>query len=570
MTDLLQDLRNWPAARGRDWDRFWFEPAHPRTLGVMRILVGAMLVYTHLVWGLRLEGFFGSQGWMPPDLMGNLYESPSSPSFWWAVPDAHLWTIHWLCVAVLVLFTFGVATPVTSVLAFVITVSYANRARLANFGLDQINALLTLYLAIGPSGAALSVDRLVRLWLRGPHPVEPSPRANMALRLIQVHYCIIYIWAGMSKLQGTAWWNGLSFWLAVANQEYQSWDLTWLAWYPWLVNVSTHVTIFWELTFWGLVSRKNWRVPMILLGILLHLGIGAFMGMWTFCWIMIFGYLAFVPDLVDRAFARRATHVPLTARQTAAVVGCLLCLVLAGCREPENTPAILHERGRMLLAHDKPREAIESYRLVLQVAPDNPFVHYDLGVAQARLGDHEAALASYTTALKLNPDYREALVNRADVLNQLGRHAEAAEDCSIAVELSATDVLAWQNYALANRGLGNLDRAVATLRVALALDPDHPRGRLIDAQLALDRGAPQNALEAFSSLIAQLEREPSQRTLPLPSDYQWLLATALMGRSAVWESLGNLDRASADRERARTLHPNVQSPKPIPRAPTPS
>jgi tetratricopeptide (TPR) repeat protein len=291
--------------------------------------------------------------------------------------------------------------------------------------------------------------------------------------------------------------------------------------------------------------------------------------MWTFCWIMIFGYLAFVPDLVDRVFIHPTRGAPVTARQAVVVGGCLLCLLLAGCREPENTPAIFHERGRMRLARNQPQAAIDAYRIVLQRTPDNPVAHYDLGVAQARLGDRQAALASYTTALKLNPDYREALVNRADVLNQLGRHAEAAEDCSMAVELSATDVLAWQNFALAQRGLGNIDRAVAALRVALALDPEHPRSRLIDAQLALDRGAPDNALEAYSSLIDRLEREPLQRTLPLPAEHAWLLGTALMGRSAVWESLGDLDRASADRDRARKLNPHVQAPRPIPKAPTP-
>jgi tetratricopeptide (TPR) repeat protein len=222
----------------------------------------------------------------------------------------------------------------------------------------------------------------------------------------------------------------------------------------------------------------------------------------------------------------------------------------------------------MLLARNQPREAIEAYRVVLRMAPENPVAHYDLGVAQARLGDREAAVASYNTALKLNPDYREALVNRADVLNQLGRHAEAAEDCSIAVELSATDVLAWQNYALAHRGLGNIDRAVATLRVALALDPEHPRGRLLDAQLALDRGSPENALEAFNEIISQLEREPERRTLPLPPDYHWLLATALAGRSNAWGALGERDKAQSDRARAKELDPTVRPPEPMSRGPT--
>jgi len=34
------------------------------------------------------------------------------------------------------------------------------RAPMANYGLDQINGMAALYLAIGPSGRVLSIDRL--------------------------------------------------------------------------------------------------------------------------------------------------------------------------------------------------------------------------------------------------------------------------------------------------------------------------------------------------------------------------------------------------------------------------
>ncbi len=215
-------------------------------------------------------------------------------------------TVHILCLAVLALFAFGVCTPLTSILAYLITVSYAYRAPLANYGLDQINAIAALYLVIGPSGAALSIDRL---WRRkrnakialaaGKTPVEvpvvPSARANLALRLIQVHVCVIYIFACQSKLQGESWWNGQAIWQAVSNLEYQSTDLTWLAWYPWLVNILTHGTVLFEMTFWALVWRPLCRPIVLLIGVAIHLGIGAFMGMWTFGLAMIFLYVAFVP-----------------------------------------------------------------------------------------------------------------------------------------------------------------------------------------------------------------------------------------------------------------------------------
>src|SRR5439155_26318436 len=123
------------------------------------------------------------------------------------------------------------------------------------------NALLTLYLSIGPSGAAFSLDRLLARYrlaqqtrpddlpvVRG-QASSPSVSANIAVRLIQMHMCLIYFFAGTSKLLGAAWWDGTAIWMALANHEYQSADLTWLAHVPLLVNLLTHLATIWELSF---------------------------------------------------------------------------------------------------------------------------------------------------------------------------------------------------------------------------------------------------------------------------------------------------------------------------------
>lgn len=296
-------------ALARFWDDFWFRSADPTLLGLIRILTGLMLLYTHAVWGLVLPDFFGPDGWLSPELMRLVHAGNTTFSFWWIVPEGGMWPAYWLSMAILALFTAGVRTRVTSVLAFLVTVSYIQRIAPATFGLDQINAMLTLYLAIGPSGDALSVDR----WLavrRGLVPAgrpRPSARANMALRLISVHMCVIYFFAGMSKLQGESWWTGEAMWRAFANLEYQSRDMTWLAWHPRVLELITHVSVLWEVTFWALVWRPRLRPLMLAGAVVLHVGIGACLGMWTFGLIMLVGCASFLPpDAVGRFFAGRS------------------------------------------------------------------------------------------------------------------------------------------------------------------------------------------------------------------------------------------------------------------------
>jgi Vitamin K-dependent gamma-carboxylase len=286
-----------------DWNRFWYTPASPALLGVIRIMTGLMLVYTHAVWGLALREFFSSTGWLSPALVRRMHENQYHYSFWYLVPDGWIWPAYALSMVVFVLFTLGLFTRVTSILSLLVAVSYANRIPAALFGLDQINIMLNLYLAIGPSGAAFSLDRWLAQKRSGSTaPASASAGANFAIRLIQVHMCVIYFFAGISKLQGPSWWDGEAMWRAFANFEYQSLDMTWLAWHPWLVNAMSHLSILWEISFCVLVWQKRFR-PLVLAGaVVLHVGIGACLGMWTFGLIMLVGCASFLPlELFQKA-----------------------------------------------------------------------------------------------------------------------------------------------------------------------------------------------------------------------------------------------------------------------------
>lgn len=325
---------DWMLTFARGWQAFWFAPGDPSLLGLLRILTGTMLVYTHAVWGLALADFFGPDGWLQAEAVHAMHRvrNPYAWSYWWLIPPEAMWWVHGAALVVLVLFTLGVLTRATSILSFVITVSYIHRAPLALFGLDQINSLLALYLAIGYLATpawdrVFALDRRLssrldwrRLLGRTPANVHddlsgeprPSVSANLGVRLIQVHMCVIYLFAGLSKLQGPAWWTGDAMWLAFANLEYQSADMTWLAYHPWLVNVMTHVTIVWEISFAALIWVR-WCRPLVLIGaVALHLGIGAFLGMWTFGLIMLVGCASFLPSEFARglagAFSRAASQ----------------------------------------------------------------------------------------------------------------------------------------------------------------------------------------------------------------------------------------------------------------------
>ena len=306
LTDYLSELYRSGLA---GWNRFWFAPADPATLGLIRILAGSMLFYTHLIWSLDLKAFFGPRGWLSPAAMGQLPGRIGAWSYFdWIHSPAGLWAAHLAALAVFLLLTVGLFSRVMAALAFLITVSYANRvAPMALFGLDDINALLAMYLMVGPCGAAYSLDRLRRGAGQGGAPVRPSTSANLAIRLIQVHMCIVYFFSATGKLMGGSWWGGQAVWLSIGNLEYQSLDLTWLADHPLVINALTHLTVLWELSYAVLVWPRLTRPLVIAMAVCVHLGIAVALGMPTFGLVMLIGNAAFLsPALVRKLLDRRA------------------------------------------------------------------------------------------------------------------------------------------------------------------------------------------------------------------------------------------------------------------------
>ena len=302
-SEFRQYLTQWVTV----WERFWFTPADTRLLSLLRLATGGMLFYTHLVWSLNLDTFANPAGLVPEEAIRN---QPGFSPFHWshllspAMDPTTLWVLHVLALAVFAMFAAGLFTRVTAVLSFLLAVSYANRLSLALFGLDQLNCMLAMYLMLGPCGAHYSLDSW---WKRrasrsreqgraGHAPLKPAPSiaANVAVRLIQCHMCVIYLFAGLSKLRGQRWVGGDAIWGAFASYEYQTLDMTWMAHGFWMINALTLGTIVWEISYAALIWPRLTR-PWLLAGAVgIHLGIGLCMGMMTFGVIMLVGNAAFL------------------------------------------------------------------------------------------------------------------------------------------------------------------------------------------------------------------------------------------------------------------------------------
>jgi hypothetical protein len=382
------DVRESPLQSSlRAWNRFWFTPADPTLLGLIRICCGAITLYTIVAYSFTLQDVLGEHAWANLALVDDYrhnrpifippaewkYVPPTFPepanekeqqeikefrmrwtkdprevyakgstmwSIWFHVTDPTWMAIVHACICIVIfLFTIGLGTRITSVLTWAAALSYINRSPPTLFGVDTMMNILLLYLMIGPSGAALSVDRLLaRWWARhrgavlarwrafwhrgeetGPLPApallgppEPSVGANFAIRLLQIHVCIVYVAAGLAKLLGPAWWNCIAVWKTLANFEfapmqYESYmmPLRWLCnhrvLWELVMTSANYFTLFFEISYCFLIWRPSTRWLILTMAIILHGVIGVFMGLKTFSLMMLVMNMAFLsPQMVTR------------------------------------------------------------------------------------------------------------------------------------------------------------------------------------------------------------------------------------------------------------------------------
>src|SRR5919109_4544610 len=139
--------------------------------------------------------------------------------------------------------------------------------------------------------------------------------------------------------------------------------------------------------------------------------------------------------------------------------------------------------------------------------------HHLLGLCYSLAGQSEKALEQLDRALALNPNYIEALIHRALVLNELGREEEANAALRRARQVGAerragfhghiAAKLANQHAALGNAYLdaGGLNEAIAQYQAALALGPAFHDLRYKLGRLLLEAGRALDAREHFEIIV---------------------------------------------------------------------
>lgn len=279
------------------WIDFWFSPVHPVELHTLRFLAGLLFAFWVLSMAGNQTAFFGLRGWVDRDSARELakafVQDGRDLEGGANVPEAFRWgswsafylfrsnpawvnILYWISIVVFLLFAVGLWTRITSVLTWVLVVSFVANP-LTRLDAEPLLGMLAFYLMIGYlllgqwSQHVSLYDRILGsnqtlLFGRGEQPL--SVAANVAIRLLQVHFALAVVVSGLHKLQIGDWWSGVAFWYPLhppfqTTLESLRAERANAASTFFFLSLAQYLMLAWQLSFPFFAWRKSWRIVLL-------------------------------------------------------------------------------------------------------------------------------------------------------------------------------------------------------------------------------------------------------------------------------------------------------------------
>lgn len=173
--------------------------------------------------------------------------------------------------------------------------------------------------------------------------------------------------------------------------------------------------------------------------------------------------------------------------------GAYHCLVEVTRSEPQHVGA-LTGIGACLLQMGQPEQSLPYFLKVVELAPEIPDSHNNLGVAYTLTRQFDAAEEAYKRAIQLNPDHLPAWKNLAQIyLQQQEREPEGAQILAALVQVNPKDVEVLMMLAGCYEKVGEFESAKTLLHEVLKIQPGHA-----EALAALERLSSSDAYQRIA------------------------------------------------------------------------
>jgi hypothetical protein len=300
------------SARGlaRAWNEFFFQPAPPTPVALFRIAYGLLVIAELALLRPDWLTWFGTRGMTTLKTMQQM-EPGTRIDLFALMPASDAWVeaLFWVFLCFAAMLAAGLLTRLSSIAVFLCLCSIHERALyILNAG-DTLLRVTGFFLMFAPAGAALSADRLLRIW-RGKEGAEIPPKPPWAQRMIQVQVSLAYLVTFYYKTMGAAWLDGTALGYVYRLEEFRRFPAPAFLRDALMVRLGTWGTLAVEFALGALVWLREWRYPILLAGAALHLSLEYIMNVPLFQWIIVSTYLTFLyPEDLTRVWNRARARV---------------------------------------------------------------------------------------------------------------------------------------------------------------------------------------------------------------------------------------------------------------------
>jgi hypothetical protein len=283
---------------------FFFEERPVEGIALFRIIWVGLLAAYFLFDMHNVTDFYGPHALFSMETV--LQQFPYIHASLFQILNNSYETVYWLMLVYgISIFTslIGFYTRSSLVVMLLCMVSFHQRNIWLLSSAELLVRVITIYLVCSPCGHALSVDSLLSRkyrWMKKPRTWAP-----WALRLIQIQLSVVYVWTVWHKLKGEDWSNGTALYYATRLEDMTNFPVPFLLdWLP-FIQAMTWGTLLVELALGIMIWFKEFRRPVILIGIVFHLGIELMMSIPFFELFMIALIINFYTPEEHKAFVER-------------------------------------------------------------------------------------------------------------------------------------------------------------------------------------------------------------------------------------------------------------------------
>lgn len=186
---------------------------------------------------------------------------------------------------------------------------------------------------------------------------------------------------------------------------------------------------------------------------------------------------------------------------------------------------------------------ITNYSKVIELAAV-PQAYLNRGYAYWQKGSYDLAIADFTKAIELKPDYELAYGNRANLYAKKGNFDLALADLNKVIQLTPGNAVAYNDRGFIHRRMGNKELALADFDKAIQLYGESPKAYLVYFNRGLLRCTQGCSDLAFADYNMSIQLNPN-------------FAEAYVERGSVYDIKHRFELAIADYNKAIQLKADI-------------